>query len=261
MAVSVACEASASTATRSTLPPSKELMVYDREFNLLRSHRNRYLRHCHEICRFERKIFLASTAFDSLLVFNLETREFDFGFHVQRPYGDWAGHTFDPRSANGPRPVNDFHLTMVHVDSHGIFSCGMKMDALLRMTDKLKLTEVCSLPTGTNNARPWNDGVIFIDSDNDCVRYAGRDGKQHVFRFPTYDASLLESGGLVDATIARQGFGRGLCPVDDRFLAAGSSPSTITLYDLEADMPVGSVNLSMDVRHAIHGLAVWPYDD
>lgn len=240
---------------------SNELFVYDRDFNLLRSHRNRYLRHCHEICRFERKIFLTSTAYDSLLVFNLDTNEFDFGFHLQRPYGEWSGHTFDPRGSNGPRRVNDFQLNMVHLDSHGIFFCGMNMNALLYMTDKLKITEVCSLPKGTNNARPWNDGVIFIDSDNDCVRFVGRDGRQQVFRIPTVDASLLESDGVNDASIARQAFGRGLCPVGDRFLAAGSSPSTITLYDLEADMPVGSVNLSMNIRNMIHGLEVWPYDD
>ncbi len=61
--------------------------------------------------------------------------------------------------------------------------------------------------------------------------------------------------------IARQGFGRGLCPVDNRFVAGGSSPSTISLYDLEANQKVGSVNLTMDVRNAIHGLELWPYDD
>ena len=69
------------------------------------------------------------------------------------------------------------------------------------------------------------------------------------------------NAGIDDSKIARQGFGRGLCPVDDRFLAAGSSPSTITLYDTEANEKIGFVNLSMDIRNAIHGLEVWPYED
>ena len=103
--------------------------------------------------------------------------------------------------------------------------------------------------------------MLFIDTDKDCVRYVAREGRQHAFRLPSYDGLPIESTGADDSKIARQGYGRGLYPVGDRFLAAGSSPATITLYDLETNMAVGSVNLSMDVRNAIHGLEVWPYDD
>ena len=50
----------------------------------------------------------------------------------------------------------------------------------------------------------------------------------------------------------------GLCVIDDRFIAGGSSPSTVTLYDLKANEIVASVNITMDIRNAIHGLTVWP---
>ena len=46
-----------------------------------------------------------------------------------------------------------------------------------------------------------------------------------------------------------------------RFVVGGSSPSTISLYDVEANQKVGSVNLSMDIRNAIHGLEAWPFND
>jgi hypothetical protein len=42
-------------------------------------------------------------------------------------------------------------------------------------------------------------------------------------------------------------------------IAAGSSPSTITLYDLESESEITRVNFSMDIRNAIHGLEVWPF--
>jgi hypothetical protein len=102
--------------------------------------------------------------------------------------------------------------------------------------------------------------VLFNDTDKDCVRYVPRNGQQQAFRIVTYDEAAIEFAGVDDSEIARQAFGRGLCVIDDRFVAAGSSPSTITLYDLAAGMTVGSVNLSMDIRNAIHGLEVWPYD-
>jgi hypothetical protein len=239
---------------------SDELFVYDRDFNILRSHRNRYLKHCHEICRIERRIFVTSTGFDSLLAFNLDANEFDWGFHLQRPYGKWSGHAFDPRGGYGPRPTNEFHLNMVHVDEFGIFFCGLRLDALLHINNRMEVTEVCNVPTGTHNARPWKDGVIFNDTASDCVRYVGRDGTDKAFRVPSYDESEIQFAGIDDSKIARQAFARGLCPVGERFLAGGSSPSTITLYDLESDQRVGSVNLSMDIRNAIHGLEVWPYE-
>jgi hypothetical protein len=60
--------------------------------------------------------------------------------------------------------------------------------------------------------------------------------------------------------LARQAFARGLCVLSDTLIAGGSSPSTITIYDLAANTGVVSVALTMDVRNAIHGLEVWPFD-
>jgi hypothetical protein len=42
-------------------------------------------------------------------------------------------------------------------------------------------------------------------------------------------------------------------------IAAGSSPSTVSLYDLATGTDVMRVNFSQDVRNAIHGLEVWPF--
>ena len=240
---------------------SDELFVYDREFNKLRSYKSRYLKHCHEICRVERRIFLTSTGFDSLLSFDLESKKFDWGFHLQKEYDKWVGHTFEPQSESGPRPVNDFHINSVYMDSSGIYMCGLKMNALLHLNDRMEVSEVCSVPTGTHNTQPWNNGVVFNDTASDCVRYVRRDGTEKAFKVPSYDESKIEFAGIDDSKIARQAFGRGLCPIGDRFIAAGSSPSTISLYDVETNQKVGSVNLSMDIRNAIHGLEVWPYAD
>lgn len=239
---------------------SDELFVYDRDFKILRSHKNRYLKHCHEIVRYEQRIFLTSTGFDSLLSLNLETKEFDWGFHLQKPYDEWAGHTYDPRTQSGPRRVNDFHLNMVHMAKTGIYLSGLKTSAMLHIGNQMAVTEVCSLPTGIHNARPWHEGVIFNDTAADCVRYVDREGTEKAFKIHSYDETEIQFFGIDDSDIARQAFGRGLCCIDERFIAAGSSPSTITLYDLLTNQRVGSVNLSMDIRSAIHGLEVWPYD-
>lgn len=239
---------------------SDELFVYDRDLKIVRSHKNRHLKHCHEIEQYEGRIFLTSTGFDSLLSFNLETKEFDWGYHLQKPYDEWSGHTFDPRKQSGPRPVNDFHINMVHVDKTGIYLSGLKTGAMLHIGNQMVVTEVCNLPPGTHNARPWQDGVLFNDTAADCVRYVDRGGTEKAFKIHAYDEGEIQFSGIDDSKIARQAFGRGLCPIDERFIAAGSSPSTITLYDFVTNQRVGFVNLSMDIRNAIHGLELWPYD-
>jgi len=242
------------------IAPSDVLLRYDRSFKIKTSSKNRYLKHCHEICRFEQTIFLASTGFDSLLAFDLDKMKYVWGFHLQRQYDQWAGHTFDPRSDMGPIPVNDYHINMVHVDNTGIYLSGLHTNALLHLDSKMEVSEVCSLPAGAHNARPYREGLLFNDTQSDCVRYVGRDGKNIAFKIATYADADIEFAGIDDSRVARQGFGRGLCPVGDRFVAGGSSPSTISLYDLKTEQKVGSVNLTMDIRNAIHGLEPWPFD-
>jgi hypothetical protein len=79
-------------------------------------------------------------------------------------------------------------------------------------------------------------------------------------RVPKYDTSALSNAGADSSGIARQGFARGLCVLSDSVVGGGSSPSTISIYDLARNERLLSVNLTMDVRNAIHGLEVWPYD-
>ena len=238
---------------------SDELFCYDQTFKIQKSYKNRYLKHAHEIFRMERRLLLTSTGFDSLLSFNLDTKEFDWGFQLRKEYDQWTGHTFDPQTNLGPRLVNDFHVNMVHVDDRGIFLSGLHTDGLLFLTSSNEIKIVCELPAYTHNPQLWKDGVLFNDTASDCVRYVPQQGQEQAYKIITYEEKDIQFSGIDDSNIARQGFGRGLCTIGNRFVVGGSSPSTVTLYDFEAAVVVGSVNLTMDIRNAIHGLEVWPY--
>ena len=58
---------------------------------------------------------------------------------------------------------------------------------------------------------------------------------------------------------ARQAFGRGLCVLGEGLVAGGSSPATVSVYDLSTYRTVKTINLTMDVRNTVHGLEVWPF--
>ena len=79
-------------------------------------------------------------------------------------------------------------------------------------------------------------------------------------KVPTYDSETLTFREADASGVARQGFARGLCVISETIVAGGSSPSTVTIYDLKDNEILMSVNLTRDIRNAIHGLEVWPYD-
>jgi hypothetical protein len=244
---------------------SDELFIYDQNFKIKRSFRSTYLKHCHEIFQLNNHLYLTSTGHDSILAFDLEKQAFFWALHLALGEEGPVGTAYDPQGingpggANGPQAQNLLHLNNVHADPHGIFISGMRTQGILHIGNNNVVSTMVDMPQGMHNARPFRDGVLFNDTGSDVVRFVGRDGTQLTFPVPVYDPSELEHAELADGQLARQGFGRGLCVINDRIIAAGSSPSTITLYDLESGTEITHVNFSMDVRNAIHGLEVWPF--
>lgn len=236
---------------------SDELFAFDPAFRPLGSWRNPYLRHCHEIAVYRRRLFLTSTGFDALLGFDLDTRAFTWGLQATFDGIGYSALPFDPQTPGGPAPVNELHLNQVYCDPTGMYLGGLHLCGMLRF-DGRSLEKVIALPAGVHNARPWQDGVMFNDTAADrlCVL---RRGRTLAFPVPRPDPSRLTALEAVGDGIARAGFARGLCALNDHVVAAGSSPSTITLYDLAAGKSMRSVVLSRDVRNAIHGLALWPF--
>ena len=236
---------------------SDELFVYTPDFELLTSFRSPYLKHCHEIYRYKRRLFVTSTGFDAILGFDLDQNRFSFGLHVSKQDERFVATPFDPNDSRGPAESNDLHLNNVFCDGSGMYIAGLKTEALLAYRGN-RLEVVRRLPAGCHNARPFRDGIVLNDSAADSVRFIGPENER-VFEVPTYDKAQLAHADLDDSRIARQGFGRGLCAITDSVLAAGSSPSTIALHDLDSMKTVAKVNLTMDMRNAIHGLELWPY--
>lgn len=237
---------------------SDELFCYSPDFELLGSYRNPYLRHCHEICRRDNLLFLTSTGFDSLLAFNLDRQEFVWGLYLSRDGRNWVGQPFDPLTRGGPPFSNSYHINMVWVNEDGIYLSGLNTEALLAVSAEFKVQPFCSLPRGCHNARPYSDGVLFNDTGSDVVRYVSRSGNGAAVPVPAFAPDTLEYSGVDDSKIARQGFGRGLCAINEHQIAAGSSPSTISIIDLTEGKRLTAVNLTLDIRNAIHGLECWP---
>ena len=239
---------------------SDELFKYTSDFKLIESWKNPYLKHCHEITIFNRIMYLTSTGFDSILGFDLDKNTFNWGMHLKTNGIKYTPSIFDPQTDSGPMMLNKLHINNVFCNDQGMYVSGLRSGGMLHFNGKL-INMAVELPPGTHNAQPFRDGVLFNDSEADVLRYTGRgEGEEdRAMHVPKYDPESLTHMS-VDRRLARAGFARGLCEISNSLVAGGSSPSTVTLYDLAKNKTLASVQLSNDVRNAIHGLEVWPYE-
>lgn len=235
---------------------SDELFVFAPDFSLKASYRNPHLKHCHEICVRAGTVFLASTGFDAVLGFSLAERAFTWGLSLTPAEGSVKLATFDPRQEGACPPANRLHLNSVTAAASGLFLAGLHTPGLLRFDGKT-VSLAASLPQGTHNAQPFQEGIMFNDTAAGMVRYV-TPSRQRTFQVPVPPPEGMTHLGDADG-VARPGFGRGLCAVGSDLIAAGSSPSTITLYDLAGNRSMRHVVLTTDVRNAVHGLEVWPF--
>jgi len=236
---------------------SDELFAFTPDFEPLGSWRNRYLKHCHEIARHERTLFLTSTGFDSLLGFDLDSRIFSFGLRIEARGEGFIGLPFDPLFESGPEPSNALHLNNVYCAPGAMHVSGLRTGGLLAYNGR-DVRRWVTLPAGVHNAQPFRDGVLFNDTAADVVRWVTRTGER-TFPVPRFPQERLTHVDERDSRLARQAFGRGLCVVNPDMIACGSSPSTIALHDLRPGGRTRLATLTFDVRNAIHGLAVWPF--
>ncbi len=280
---------------------SDELLVFDQAFNAVASFRNAYLEDCRDICVFERHLFVTSAGYDAILGFNLEAEKFDWALRVVTDGRVFGARRFDPNGDEGPLLINKLGLDSVHCEPGGMYVSGTRTGALLRFSGT-RAGVRATLPQGAHDARPYQDGILFNDTNAGAVRLERPDSRMAfpLPRFPSRQATDVSPGlaperhaadakGITEppsgsrrslhvsgapsrsraegachaspdnAHAAQPAFGRGLCVISEREIAAGSSPATISIYDLDAGQATKAVNLSPDPRQAIHGIAVWPY--
>jgi hypothetical protein len=255
---------------RLLLSASDEIFVYDKEFRPLGSFRNRYLKRCHEIGVSGDRLFLASTGFDAVLEYDLVAEAFVRGYHLRSPERMKLRRQlhlrprpkltlFDPNGDEGPTPGDTCHINNVFPLGDAIYASGTRMGSIWNVRDG-RLERYARIPYGTHNARPFRDGVLLNHTATDRVAFMDRRGRVlRSFPLKRYDRSELVRAEL-PADRARPSFGRGLAVLGNDLIVGGSSPATITLYQFDPPRVLATINVTMDVRNAIHGLEIWPFD-
>ena len=248
---------------------SDEILIYDQSFNLVDSFRNDYLKHCHEVYREDDVLWLTSTGFDSVLGFDLRAGRFSIGYHIKRKYWtrlaqrarlfpNYSMRTFDPEGADGSRVRGRLHVNQVWVHKGSLLLSGTELHHVLKVGHE-HIDRFARVPEGTHNVRPFRGGILANHTQANQIVYMSRMGRvKRSFPIRTYDEADLINASL-PADHARQAFGRGLCTWKDKVVIGGSSPATISAFDFGTSERLACVNITMDIRNAVHGLEVWPF--
>jgi len=247
---------------------SDELFVFDQQFNILRSFKCDYLHHCHEIAfDGKRSIYLSATSFDSILRFDTQDQRFDHAWWirpVERTYDGKAVRSldaiiYDPCQPDGAQEGDTLHINNVCVLNGVPMFSGLSMNLLVAIQDG-QTKPYAIVPPTTHNCQPLGQGVLMNSTGQDAVVMADRQGESvKQFSYPQYDLKNLTNTDI-PGDYARQGFGRGLCvDMENRLVIAGSSPGTVSAFDVQSESMVASVQVCNDLRNAPHGLEIWPY--
>ena len=212
------------------LAASDEIFVYDTDFQLKGSFRNRYLKHCHEISIEGDSLYVTSTGFDSVLQYDLREGAFTEGYafrfgKLERTRRRLGGRPlpklglFDPNSARGPAPGDSTHINNVIARDGALYVSGRGLGHVLALRGD-RMESFARIPYGSHNARPFRDGVLMNHTDTDRICFVDRRGNP-VRSFPLvhYDADDLLYASL-GPDKARQAFGRGLAVLDDLIIGA-----------------------------------------
>ncbi len=256
------------------LAASDEIFFYDKNFNLKKSYKNKYLKHCHEIFVYQDKLFITSTGFDSILIFDLEQRVFTKGFCIRkrskrfqflfkklrnryRATLELKLHVFNPNKNNGPKSIETVHINNTFFQDNKIFLSGTKVDGLFYIENN-KIKYYSTIPKTTHNVMFWKNNLLFNSTNQEQIIHQDTKGNIiDTFEIKKYNSDVLLHNELSDIH-AKQAFGRGLTTYDD-LVIGGSSPATISIYKIGQSKPIKTINLTTDIRNAIHGLEIWPY--
>lgn len=252
------------------LAASDEIFVYDQDFRLRASFKSPYLKHCHEIVIAEGVLYVTSTGFDSILEYDIREGRFRRGYCLRFP-DVWRMRrrlhlrprprffVFDPETDSGPSPGDTCHVNSVFWNDGALDVAGTGLGTLWRIQGS-RLSRLARIPYGSHNARPFRGGVLLNHTATDRIAFLDRRGRVvHSYPLVSCDEDKLINAAL-PLDLARPAFGRGLAVLGDDLILGGSSPATLTAYRFDPPGILSSINLSLDVRNAVHGLAIWPFD-
>ncbi|MBI9087698.1 MAG: tetratricopeptide repeat protein [Desulfobacterium sp.] len=231
------------------------LFIYDKHFQRIETHQSLYLKDNHGIFASGNRLFITSTGFDAILVFDFLSRKFVEGYHVK--YNETVNSihllAFDPESEKGPVQKNTIHLNTVSIHDNKLYFSCRNLDRLFCVHENGAMDAVANIPLGTQTARPYKKGFLIPATNGHTLEHLDFNGK-------VIQSFNVHHHGKTDSiTTPAFNYSMGLCIIDDDLIITGASSSTIIAYRSGVNEPVITVNLPMARTSSINALVAWTF--
>jgi hypothetical protein len=241
-----------------------ELFAFEQDGDFLikvASYPSRYLSLTHECWRHKEKLYICSGGTDSILVFDLVSREWTTSYYHNS--ASIGAKSFDPNNnTEYPTPTNGFmHLDSVYANDDYMWYCGAFTDKLWRLDLNTGQTIGIQLQiSDTHNARPRCSGYIYnLSRYSETVFESG--GKiQMKWKTPVPDLSTLINTHLPQ-DCAVTGYTRGMV-IYKNYIIVGTSPAAINVFKIDIhqnENPIKTIQLTNDLRNSICGMALYEW--
>jgi len=248
---------------------SDEIFIFDKNFNLINSISHSLLKHCHEIFLSGSLLYITSTGYNAILVLDLEKERFlkgiQFRFSNTATWLNAIGLKLRPKAklmqlmkAENYSLVSgdSLHINNVHFWQGAIYFSGTRISQLYKYENG-KVSIYGNVPKGGHNTQPFGEGLLMNDTARKRLVIMDRKGNIiEEFLMPIYKKNELQKNDL-PKRVAQQGFARGLIRLKESSFVVGSSPATISMFERGSKEAIKSIQISNDLRNAIHGLELW----
>lgn len=183
------------------------VLIFTPDFQLIGEVTGPLLANLHEIAVEGDLLYLTSTGFNSILVYDMAKRRFTEGYWLHysmlgrrlrkmglRPLPKLR--VFDPEGAHPCPDGGHLHINMTYRDAGVTMVSGTHMGRLVGIRDG-RLHSFGRIPYRTHNARRYRDGLICNDtSSHRIARFHGTLDVVEVFETPHFDVKSLHDHGL-----------------------------------------------------------------
>jgi WD40 repeat protein len=231
---------------------SNSILLLNDKFEIVKRFENHYLNFCHEIFIYKNVLYIVSTGFDSIILFDIKSEQFLYGICFRNKK---RARTFNLSDKRIVKKIDGIHLNNVFCNNSGMFISGTSFDRLLHVSKNLNVSIYSRTRKETHNCRPFGkDSVIMNDTKGGKIIIQSREGnvQQSFIVNKIHEKRMV---GYQNERIARQPFGRGLAEYKS-ILVGGSSPGMISVYDTKTGKKIKDIIMSNDIRISIHGLEI-----
>ena len=255
------------------LASNSAILKLNLKFEILDQYTNEYLENIHEINIQGDELLVTSTGFDSLLWFDLKSEKFKSALLFRKeppptsilkrlrnkllPKARFVSKFYNPNEPNQVDKKDSTHINSVFTDKENIYFSGTSLNNLYQLYKIGKVKPFYPIPFKTHNGRFSKYYIYFNNTPTNIVKRVNP-VTNDILEYQIPDIIDVEYRINSDQ-IAKRSFNRGML-FHDEYLIVGSSPSNITVFNIHSGKLIKQIQLSNDIKNAIHGIALYPFD-